>query len=130
MLSEGITALLKGDPAVSGMVGGRVFPVTTPPAVTLPAVTYHVVGGSSDPGLSTSGMQKVRVQFDVFSESYKAASAVREAIRRLLNGYIGQLGDGTFLLNVELIQGIDFFEQDPREFRCMSEFYFYFNFID
>jgi hypothetical protein len=125
---SGLFALLRADAGVMAVVSERIFPVLLPENATLPALTYHVVGGSSAPTFATSGMQKVRIQFDCFARSYLDADRARDALRQSLYGYRGTLADGTFLQNAELIQSVDFFDNDPRQFRCMSEFYFYFTF--
>jgi hypothetical protein len=37
------------------------------------------------------------------------------------------LSDGTVLQNTTLLNpGIDFFEDEPRQFRCLCEFYLFF----
>jgi hypothetical protein len=70
-----------------------------------------------------------RVQFDCWGEDCDTAAGLRAAVIAALNGYQGQLSDGTFLLNAELVDpGSDFYEDDSREVRCMVEFYLLFNF--
>jgi hypothetical protein len=127
-IGAGIYALLKADDGVAAVVGGRIFPVLLPENATLPAMTYQIIGGTSDPTFETSGPQRVRIQFDVFAAKYIDADSGREAIRKVLNGFVGSLADGTYLQNANLIQGTDYFLEYPRSFRCMSEFYLYFNF--
>lgn len=128
MLIIGLVALLKSDDALSALIEGRISPVLLREGICLPALTYHIVGGSSSPTLNTSGMQRVRIEFDAFGRSYLEAANVREALRILLNGYQGPLSNGMYLQNVEFVQAVDFYDSDPRQFRCMSEFYVYFNF--
>ena len=127
MFVEGLYNLLAGDPGLNALVNGRISGLQLQ-SDCVPALTYQIVGGSSDPTFTTSGLQKVRVQFDAFAASYIAAAQVRDAVRILLNGYQGALSDGTFIQNADLIQNIDFFENDARQYRCASEFYFYFTF--
>lgn len=123
-LPGGIFSLLTADAGVAALVATRVFPVEVPEDVTLPALLYRFVGGTSSPTLMTSGMQKARVQFDCYGETYDDASALRNAVVAALNGYQGTLADGTLLQNAwALGPGTDFFEDDPRQFRCMVEFY-------
>jgi hypothetical protein len=125
---SGIVALLAGEETISGLVGNRISPILIPEGCTLPAVSYQVVGGSSAPTFNTSGMQKLRVQFDCHARHYKIADAVREALRSFLNGYYGLLADGTYLQNAEFLQPIDYFDNDSRQYRCGLEFYLYFTF--
>ena len=129
-LKAGIFSLLTTDPNIGPLVGTRVYPILLPENATLPAIRYQFVGGSSDPTFETSGMQKVRVQFDCFGADPDSADVLRTTLIKALNGYRGQLVDGTFLQNADLINalGIDFFDNDARQDRCMSEFYLWFDF--
>lgn len=128
MLSVGLYALLAGEATISALVGTRIEPIELSIAQTMPALTYKFVGGSGEPTFTTSGMQKVRVEFNSFGTTHLQADTLREAIRKFLNGFRGALSDGTVLQNADHIQDLDFFEQYSREFRCMSEFYLFFVF--
>src|SRR5581483_12336771 len=123
MITQGIFNLLSQDAQISALIGQRIIPVLLPEACDLPAVTYQIVGGSSSPTFQTSGMQRLRMQFDCFGKNYSDATLTRDAIRKLLNGYQGLLSDGTFLQNADLIQSVDFFENEALIYRCMIEFY-------
>jgi hypothetical protein len=126
MMTTGLLALLSNNPDLSG-VGIR--PVMLPSGFPMPAMTYQIVGGSSYPTLDGDGLQKVRMQFDCYGNSYLDATNLREKVRKFLNGFSGQLSDGTFLQFADLIQSIDFpFDSDPRQFRCGIEFYLWFCF--
>lgn len=127
MLEAGIYLLLTTEPSIAVSVGDRVSAVLTD-SKCLPAITFHVVGGSSDPTFETSGLQRLRIQFDVFGKGYLEAAKIRDDLRKFLNGYRGVTPDGTFVSNVDLIQHIDFFEDGARDFRCSSEYYFYFTY--
>jgi hypothetical protein len=124
MLTRGLSSLLQ-----NAGLGMEFWPILLPQAACLPAATFHIIGGTSEATFEGSGLQKLRIQFDVFSrKSYDEASGKRDQLRAFLNGYRGTLSDGTVLLNVDLIQVIDFFDYDPRQWRCVIEFYFYFTF--
>lgn len=127
-LADGIFALLSGESTISALVADRIYPLLLPEGVALPAITFQEIGGVSLPTFETSGMQKPRFQFDVFGNTYEDANACRLALRKFLNGYHGTLVDGTYLQKVDLIQQSDTFEEYPRQFRCMSEFYLSFDF--
>lgn len=133
MILSGIQSLLASNAGIAALASNRIYPVLMPESLDLStygAVTYHVVGGSSDPTFTTSGMQKLRVQFDCFGSTFKQANLIREAIRLAINGYSGTLNDGTTLQWAELIQPIDHFENDARQYRCSSEYYLHFCFHD
>jgi hypothetical protein len=132
MLQAGLVSLLEACAPLTALVGSDIYPVLMPEGVKLTSgkggLTYKIVGGNSSPTFSSSGMQKVRIQFDAFGVNYIDAANIREAVRVLLNGFMGTLSDGTVIVDCELIQPIDFENNDARQFRLASEFYFMFNF--
>lgn len=128
MLAAGLYALLAGETTITAIVGTRIEPIELSIGQTMPALVYKFVGGASSPTFETSGMQRVRVEFNCFAGSHLQADTLRETIRKFLNGFRGALSDGTKLQNADLIQNMDLFEQDARQFRCVSEFYLYFVF--
>lgn len=127
-LKAGIFSLITGDANVGQLNGTRVYPILLPEAATLPAIRYQFAGGSSEPTFETSGMQKLRVQFDCFGLDPDSADVLRSTLIKALNGHVGALSDGTYLQNADLIQSVDYFENDARQYRCMVEFYLYFDF--
>ena len=126
-LLDGLSTVLWADTAFKAACPGGIAAVQLPERVTLPAATALIVSSLSDPTFESSGLQKVRVQFDCYALTYGEASDARNALVDVLNGYIGHLADGTDLQNADQIQAIDFFEDDSRQFRCMVEFYLYFD---
>jgi hypothetical protein len=97
----------------------------------LPAfTTYQIVGGSSKQAFDNTGPQRLRVQFDFHAGSYLLADAARKALRAALERYQGLLSDGTYLQQALFLQPIDYFDYEPRTFRCACEFYLYFNLTD
>lgn len=128
MISRGLFSLLSAEPTIAAAAPGGVYPLLLPKGGVTPAMTYQVVGGTSAATLTSSGLQKVRVQFDCFAQSYDAAAFLRDTLIRFLNRYAGTLSDGTQLQDVQLIQSADFYDQDALQPRCMCEFYLFFNF--
>ena len=83
-------------------VGERVYPLTLPQGVTLPAVSYRVV--SDVPTISHSTMQDhptytghehgfTRVQFDCYGRDYDEAEALCDELRSLAVGFRGYWGE-------------------------------------
>jgi hypothetical protein len=128
MLAKAIKDLLGSDDELNALIECGVHPLVLPPGAKLPAVTYQLVAGSGQPTFETSGMQRRRYQFDVMASSYPQADLIRAMLIKFLNGYQGILTDGTVLQNVDYANSIDFYDSNPRQFRCMAEFYFYFDF--
>lgn len=128
-LPAGLFSLLTADSGIAALIGTRVYPVMLPEDPTLPALLYKFVGGASSPTLTTSGMQRSRLEIDCYGATYDDASALRSAVIAALNGFQDELGDGTYLQNAELLNpGLDFFEDEPRQYRCMVEFYLFYTF--
>ena len=142
MILAGIVALIvQAGSGLEAITASRIFPVTLPENIGAdlgggPAIVYRVIGGSSDATLETSGMQKLRVQFDCYAvgsstaSGYGVAVGVREALRLLLNGYQGALPDGSFLDNADLIESRDVFMNDARQYVAEIEFRLLFTFND
>jgi hypothetical protein len=129
-----IYALAMTCTALTAIIGTRFTPMIIPEGSAMPAARFLPAGGQSFPTFSTSGLQKLRVQFDFFADiengTYDDAMNAREAWREFLNGYSGTLESGTLLQNADLIQYLSFAENDARQYRCMVEFYLYFVFLD
>jgi hypothetical protein len=120
----GLYSLLSTAASLVALQATRVFPVVLPEDTQLPATTYHVVGGSQRPIFGTSGMQRRRVQLDLRGYSYLAANDLRNATIAVLNGFHGAMPNGFVIADCWLIQPIDYFDNDARQFRCSAEFYF------
>lgn len=136
MIDAGLYALLAADSGVSALVGTNIFAGAAPDdAAQYPCIVYSFVGGSSDPTLSTSGVIRQRVQIDCFAASPSGSSspgtvaaAIRAAVIEAVNGWQQLLGDGTNVLDAELLNpGTDFVSED-RIFRAMCEFYILYTF--
>lgn len=128
MIAAGLFTLLSQNPAVSALVGNRVYPVILPPGGVMPAITYQIVSGQTKPGLKTRGLQRWRLQVDCWGESYLDAATVREVVVRLLDMQNATLSDGTRLQAAIFIQPIDFYAGENELYRCGAEFYLYFHF--
>ncbi|HEV2463549.1 MAG TPA: DUF3168 domain-containing protein [Acidobacteriaceae bacterium] len=135
MIEAGITAFLQASSALAALVGTRIYPTQLPDSTVYPAITYQMVGGNSKPTLDTSGVQKLRMQFDCWSAAtpdggtYAQAASVREALIAALNGVQTTLSDGTRLLTADLVNpGMSFFEREALQYRCMVEFYLLYTF--
>jgi hypothetical protein len=130
-LMEGIAALLTADAEYLAAVPGGIADTLLPEGATLPALTFQIVGGQADPTLDTSGMQRWRVQFDVRAEDAAGAVAGRENLIRVLNGFRGVPVDGApWIEGIDLIQPIDYYDSEARQFRKGAEFYVMFCFAE
>jgi hypothetical protein len=122
----GLVDLISSNPDFTDTTSG-LYPMLLPEGTSL-GTTWRVVGGSSDPTFTTSGPQRLRIEFDCYATSYAAADALRSVIRTILDGYQGLLSDGTFLQNCIFIQPIDHpYDYQPRLYRLGAEYYLFFN---
>lgn len=127
MIEQGLFSLLSSTSSITALVGNRISPVLLPTGSAYPALTYQIVGSSSEPTFSTSGFQRLRVEINCWSDRYLDAVTLRDTVTAALDGFQGVLSDGTYLQNVQSLQTIDFFESDSRSYRAMAEFYLFFN---
>lgn len=128
MIATGLAALLSSTPSIQALCGTRIYPDERPPGVTYPAMTFYLVSAKPSPTLDTSGFQRHRYEFCCFGASPIDAETLREALRHALEGYRGLLSDGTLLQDAQLNGGDDSFEDDPRIYKRVIEFYLFFNF--
>jgi hypothetical protein len=128
MIEAGLFNLLSGSSGIASFCDSRIYPVILPEDPQLPALTYQLISAQPSPTLTTSGMQRFRIQFDCWAETYADAVGLRAALTETLNGFQGTLNDGTALQDAQLEQVVDFFGDDDRFYRCMVEFILLFNF--
>jgi hypothetical protein len=128
VIETGIISLLNNSFQVASLCGSRIFPDPMPENEVYPAITYMMIGARPDPTLDTSGYQRHRVEFRCRAENALEAIGLREALRNTLEGYNGVLTDGTFLQDVQFINLMDSFVENPRLYERTIEFYFFFCF--
>lgn len=134
MIDQGIVSVLAANAGVAAILAtggaGSIFQTEVPEdAAQYPCVGYRFVGGASKPTLTTSGMQRARLEVSCWGAEPEDAKNLAGAVIAALNGYQGQLSDGTYLLNAELLDpGQDGFSSGSRYFRRIVEFYLFFNF--
>jgi hypothetical protein len=110
-------------------VGERVYPLTLPQRVTLPAVTFQVI--SDIPTLSHSTAQDhpawtgaertdSRVQFSCYGSTYDEAEALCDELRSLAVGYRGSWGDVEVDSVIPDLR-IDDWDQEPGVWRVIQD---------
>lgn len=119
MIETNIRAALQAQPTITAIVGNSIYPVLLPVDANLPALTFQIVGSSSEAGWGVAGMQRLRVQMDCWSKSYLVAAQLREAVSTALDGY----KDANF--KALLLGKTDYFEDASLQFRALVEFYIF-----
>lgn len=83
------TALV-GTPAVTSLVGTRIYPVLAPASASLPFVTWRRSGVQREQTLGRPmGMPRVSVEYSIYGTTYEEARQVADAMRLVLDGYGG-----------------------------------------
>lgn len=112
-------------------VGERVYPMTLPQGVAVPAVTYQRV---SDDMLVTHDIaqdhplydgrhhKETRVQFNAYGDTYDDAEALSNELQAVITGYRGLWGDVP-IESVRLALGLDDYEPEIGKYRFISDFY-------
>jgi uncharacterized protein DUF3168 len=129
MIEQGLVLLVQGTPAVSAIASAGGFFVELPKEQALPSWTYSAVSDVPDYALSgPTAMHYRRIQIDCFGIEPAEVIRLAGAIDNVLSGFHGTLTDpetvkvqGCFRTNL-----IDFFEDDPRNFRRMLEYELWF----
>ena len=87
-IEEGLSAYILSSPAITSLIGDRVFPMSLPGGSALPALTYQVI--SDPPNTVLKGESKKRhprIQLSCWSNSYGSAKQLANLIRRQVAGY-------------------------------------------
>lgn len=87
MVEALIVAVLLADPAVSAIVGTRVYPGKAPKKVKAPFIRLFRAGGAPNAVVSGMGSKgKGRFQLDLWATSYKSVKQLGEAVKSALVG--------------------------------------------
>lgn len=85
-LESHIFTLLTTAPAVTAIVGARVFPKVLPPKTRLPALTFERVSGNYDADLEgVTGTANPRIQVSCWAMGYEQAKDLAKAVRTAMN---------------------------------------------
>jgi len=92
MIGAAVVALL-GQPGVSALLAGRVYPVRLPADPVLPAVAYQLIT-ETRPRLARgrAGLVRSLLQLSVVGQDYDQAHAVVAAIRQAIDRARGPFG--------------------------------------
>lgn len=126
MIEIGVVSLLEANSALTALIGTRLYPVLLPEVATYPCVTYNVVSSTNDYTFETKEISRKRIDFNCFGETYIDCKAVKQALRNVVDGYVGTLTDGTRVLGTFSGTELDFFEDHARVYRVLAEYIFEF----
>ena len=96
MISD-LAAYLLSHSTITDIVGQNLWLFRVPQDGPYPAITLHIIGRPHLHNLDgRSGYSKTRVQIDCWSNSYKQATDMADAIGDLIDGFTGVMGTTTF----------------------------------
>lgn len=108
-------------PAVSALVGSRVYPLTLPQGALLPALTYQVISGVGEADTQSGpGVQRRRVQFNCWAATYGAACQLADALTAGASAKANALGLVSFLDNT-----VDQYEPETQRWRRIVDMLVY-----
>lgn len=80
--------ILVNVPAVSNLIGSRIYPNIVPQKAPMPSVTYQQISGPRLHDMQGAvGMCKARYQINCWADSYLGAKELAWAVRLTLDGY-------------------------------------------
>ena len=105
---------LVADSSITALVNSRVFPITLPEQVTLPAIVYTPISGAPENSLLGFDSQLIRydLQIDCWANRYTGVIALGLAIRNRL-----QTDAATFRSIVDQYPLLDDYEEDTKIYR-------------
>ncbi len=110
MLAERLVTLL------SGVAGGRVYPLVAPQPATTPYVIYQRVASSVENVLAGNGsppINNTRLQIDIYAKTYAESQSVADSVESAMLGWSER--------NVQL-SSLDLYEDDVKLFRVLMDF--------
>ncbi|HXM32298.1 MAG TPA: DUF3168 domain-containing protein [Chthoniobacterales bacterium] len=123
---EDLTAYLKANAGISGIVGTSVYPQNLPQksatSNNLPAVVYTQVSGVRPSSMEgVSGLNDGRYQFACMALDYLTAKRLSQAVRQALIKFQGTVGS-TVILDTSLLAERDIYDSIELTFRCDLDF--------
>jgi hypothetical protein len=102
-IEEAIYSHLIADAGVSALVSTRVYPLTIPQDIALPAIAYQRISG---PRISAhdgpTGLARARIQVTCQASTYTAAKGLAMEVRQALDAFRGSVTtEGDELVEVE-----------------------------
>lgn len=83
--------IILAAPAVSALIGSRLYPNIIPQGAPNPAMTYQQISGPRQHDMQGAvGFAKARYQINCWAETYAKAKELAEVVRQVLDGYSSQ----------------------------------------
>jgi hypothetical protein len=109
-----LKAHLQADATISGLVADRIHPLILPQGSPTVAITYTLIFGELQNSLDgfTSGLSRISVQLDCWSQSFGTALTLALAVRDRMN-----IPAATFSTVITEYPTLDDYELDTKRYR-------------
>ena len=119
-IEEGIYYHLANTPAVTAIVGTRIYPLKLPQKPTLPALTYQLITPMSIIAHDgKSGTAQCRYQITGFANTPDAVRDLMEKVRICMDGYKGVIGGANTITVQAMLPEGGYENHDPETNRYM-----------
>jgi hypothetical protein len=121
MIETAIRYILLNDTTVKAITT-RCHPVTIPQTPTYPLILYTQISGHRDHTLrGASGHVHPRFQVEAWDETYTGAKTLADAIRNVLDDYIGT-ASGTVIKSCLIDSERDIYEPEIEVYRKVQDY--------
>jgi len=101
--------------ALKGLVSNRCYPIMMPEKPTFPAIVYsRIANVPYNTIVSASTLDQVRVQIDIYANTYSAAKTLSASVRTAMEA-------ASFKATLQTDQ--DLYEPDVKVYRVSQDFY-------
>jgi len=118
------------EPAIAALVVARVFPLRLPQGEKKTSIVYTTISGRGDHhSQGSSGLARPRVQIDAWSPSIDDADQLARLIKNRIDGYSGDMGSGSSVVNVQGVFFVDEredYDRDVEMFRMSKDYFIWF----
>jgi len=123
MIQEAIHNSLMNDPTIAGLIEG-VYPMKVPASklnLNKNFITYFQVSGAPDHQI---GYKKEVFQINILSKNYSTAQTITQEVCRVLQFFIGNLGNKQLVERSVQISGFDDLDEKTGYYLKIVEFKF------
>lgn len=100
MIGKAIYSILTSNPDFTAIVGNRVYPLVIAQGEPMPAVTYQKISNTpTQCKEGVSGLDRFRVQINIYAEKYPDQEALGGIIRDALDNFSGTVS-GSQIANI------------------------------
>lgn len=106
MIEADIRTYLLDQPAITAIIGTRLYPVELPQGAAFPALTYQRISGGRSVTHSGQGPARALVQIGCWDETYGDALALAALVGAALSSHRGPMGASRWVTG-EVVNEID-----------------------